>query len=52
MLSDGYNKGTPTKIIFPSEFPLEFNDWRSVIQISNRNEVYFCGAEKNKKKNK
>ena len=67
MFSDGYNKGSPTKIISQangkpqifdfttnttSEFPLEFNDCRNVIQISNRNEVNFCGAEKNKEKNK
>ena len=67
MFSEGYNKGIPTKIISQSygkpkifdfitntssEFPIEFNDCRIAIQISNRNEVYICGAEKNKESNK
>ena len=65
MFSEGYNKGIPIKIISQSygkpqifdfitntssEFPIEFNDCRSIIQISNRNEIFICGAEKNKEK--
>ena len=67
MFSEGYNKGIPIKIISQSygkpqifdfitntssEFPIEFNDCRSIIQISNRNEIFICGAEKNRENNK